>query len=126
MEALIIKDIAIQEVFLHLVELVATDSVDITAFELFLKDLRDGDLREVGAHAEEIAIHNESILFVAHLCGVLGLELFLGRVLSGEGRDEISIGFLAHVCLTACLFYYIIIIDLYIINQSLAILIKDE
>jgi hypothetical protein len=114
-EAFVFEDISVEEVFFHLIELVAADSVDITSLKLLLEDLGNRNLTQVCAHTEEITIHNESILIVFHLGGEGCLIFLLGRVFLGKSREEVSVSFATH----AYIFYnYIIICINYLMDEE--------
>ncbi len=105
-EVLGLEDIHVNEVFLHLVELVAADCVNIATLQLLLKNLRHRNLAQVGAHTQEIPVHNELVLIVGELAGGFAFDFLLGGELLGESGDEVSVGTVAHCCLL--LYYYIL------------------
>lgn len=85
---------------LHLEELVPAHRVDVAALELLFEDLRDRDLAQVGAHAQHVAVHDESVLVVAHL-GREGRLHLLGRgVFHAVLGEEVSVSVVAHVICT--------------------------
>jgi hypothetical protein len=82
-EALVFENISIHEVLFHLIELIATYSVDITTLQLLFEDLGNRNLTQIGAHTHEVTVQNESVLVIVHL----GRELSLILLLSGELLD---------------------------------------
>ena len=96
-EALEVKDVSLNKVFFHLVELVAAHGVDVAALQLLLEDLGDRDLTQVGADAEEVAVEHETVLLVLHLRGEVRLVLLLGRELLRGRWVIITVGFIAHL-----------------------------
>ena len=60
----------------HLVELEGADCLYVAALKLLLEDLRDTDLREIGAHTEEVAIDEVGIQVVLHFSGEGSCVLF--------------------------------------------------
>ncbi len=111
MEALEVEDVSLDEVLLHLVELVAADGVDIATLQLLLEDLRDRDLRQVGTHTQEVPVEHEGVFVVLHLSGELSLILLLGGELLRGRRVEISVGTSAHVFVS--IYYKIIAFNYY-------------
>ncbi len=95
-EALEVEDISLSKVFFHLIEFVAADGVDVATLELLLKDLRDGDLTQVGAHAEEVAVEHEAVLLILHLRGEVRLVLLLRGELLRDCGVVITVGLIAH------------------------------
>lgn len=99
-EALVVENVRLEEVLLHLEELVPAHGVDVAALELLLEDLRDRDLAQVGAHAQHVAVHDEGVLVVAHL-GREGSLHLLGRwVFHSVLGKEVSVSVVAHVICT--------------------------
>ncbi len=95
-EALEVEDISLSKVFFHLIEFVAADGVDVATLELLLKDLRDGDLTQVGAHAEEVPVEHEAVLLILHLRGEVRLVLLLRGELLRDCGVVITVGLIAH------------------------------
>ena len=95
-EALEVEDISLSKVFFHLVEFVAADGVDVATLELLLKDLRDRDLTQVGAHAEEVAVEHETVLLILHLRWEVRLILLLRGELLRNCGVVITVGLIAH------------------------------
>ena len=95
-EALEVEDISLSKVFFHLIEFVAADGVDVATLELLLKDLRDGDLTQVGAHAEEVPVEHEAVLLILHLGGEVRLVLLLRGELLRDCGVVITVGLIAH------------------------------
>ena len=83
-EALGLEDVHVDEVLLHLVEFVAAHGVDVATLELLLQDLRHRDLTQVCAHTQQVPIHDEGVLLIGKLAGVLSLNFLLGGEFLGE------------------------------------------
>lgn len=95
-ETLEVKHVGLNEVLLHLVELVAADGVDVTALQLLLKDLWNGNLTQISAHTEKVAVQHKAVPLILHLGGESSLVLLLRGELLGGRWVIISVRFIAH------------------------------
>ena len=96
-EALEVENVSLNEVLLHLVKLVPADGIDVATLQLLLEDLRDGNLTEIGADTQEVAVEHESVLLILHLRRELCLVLLLRGELLRHRRVIITVSPIAHV-----------------------------
>ena len=102
-EALEVENVSLNEVLLHLVKLVPADGIDVATLQLLLEDLRDGNLTEIGADTQEVAVEHECVLFILHLRWELCLVLLLRGKLLRHRRVIITVSPIAHVLLIGVL-----------------------